>query len=180
MGRANDDTGASGDTAPSSAIPSLNQTSLEDYGLPPYTEAVAGPPVAREDVSSYAIHDPSPQLCQPGSIIPSTVVSSTRGSTRVSLSSTVASDPKLLQSFVKSEARRMPNLIVRLIGTHTEKRPRDRENNETTVRDFDIRISWLICLPRLGGGLDWHKIVTRYIGVEGLSPLPEAITLQMG
>lgn len=141
MGRANDDTGASGDTAPSSAIPFLNQTSMEDYGLPPYTEAVAGPPVAREDVSSYAIHDPSPQLCQPGGIIPSTVVSSTRGSTRVSLSSTVASDPKLLQSFVKSEARRMPNPIVRLIGTHTEKRPRDRGNNETTVRDFDIRIS---------------------------------------
>lgn len=139
MGQANDDTGASGNAAPSSPIPLLNQTSLEDYGLPPYTEAVAGSPVARGDVSSHAIHDP--QLCQSGSITPSTVVNSTRGSSRVSLSSTVASDPKLLQSFVKSEARRMPNPIVRLIGTHTEKRPRDRGNNETTVRDFDIRIS---------------------------------------
>lgn len=141
MGRANDDTEASGDTAPSSTIPLLNQTSLEDYGLPPYTEANAASPVARGDVSSYAMHDPSPQLFQPGGITPSTVVSSARGSTRVTLSSTVASDPKLLQSFVKSEARRMPNPMVRLIGTHTEKRPRERGNNETTVRDFDIRIS---------------------------------------
>lgn len=141
MGRANDDTEASGDSAPSSAIPLLHQTSLEDYGLPPYTEAVAGSPVARGAISAYAIHNPSPQLCQPGGIASSTLVSSTRGSTRISLSSTVASDPKQLQSFVKSEARRMPNPIVRLIGTHTERRPRDRGTSETTVRDFDIRIS---------------------------------------
>lgn len=146
MGRANDDTEASGDSSPSSATPLLYQTSLEDYGPPPYTEAVAGSPVARGAFPSYAIQNASPQLSQPGGITSSTVVNSTRGSTRVSLSSTVASDPKLLESFVKSEARRMPHPIVRLIGTHIEgthieTRSGDRATNESTVTDFDIRIS---------------------------------------
>lgn len=141
MGRPSDDIEASGDSAPFFAIPLLHQTSLEDHGLPPYTEAVAGSLVERGAVSSYAIHNPSPQLFQPSSSTTSTVLSSTRGSTRVSLSTTIASDPKLLQAFVKSEARRMPNPIVRLIGTHIERRPRDRGNNESTVKDFDIRIS---------------------------------------
>lgn len=136
MGRANDDAEATGH----SALPLLNQTSLEDDGLPPYTEAVAGSPVARRAALPYAIHN-STQLAQPGGITSSTVISSSRGSTRVSLSSTVACDPKLLQSFVKSEARRMPNPVVRLIGTHTERRPIDRGTNETTVRDFDFQIS---------------------------------------
>lgn len=140
MGRANDDTEASGHPAPSSTIPQQYQTPLEDNGLPPYTDAVAGSPVARGAAFSNAMHNSS-QLCQPDGTTPSTVISSTRGSTRVSLSSTVASDPKLLQSFVKSETRRMPNPLVRLIGTHTERRPRDRGTNETTARDFDIQIS---------------------------------------
>lgn len=149
MGRANDDTEAVGHVAPSSAIPLLHQTSLEDNGFLPYTDAVAGSPVARAAASSHAIHNSS-QLCQPGGITPSTVISSTRGSTRVSLSSPVAADPKLLQSFVESEARRMPNPLVRLIGTHTERRSGDRGTNETTadrgidsntVRDFDLQIS---------------------------------------
>lgn len=136
MGRANDDTEPTGH----SASPLLHQTSPEDDRLPPYTEAVAGSTVTPRAALTYAIHS-STQLTQPGSITSSTVISSSRGSTRVSLSSTVASDPKLLQSFVKSEARRMPNPVVRLIGTHTERRPRDRGTNETTVRDFDFQIS---------------------------------------
>lgn len=149
MGRANDVTEAVGHAATSPIIPLLHQTSLEDNGLLPYTDAVTGSPVARRAACSHATHNSS-QLCQPGGITPSTVISSTRGSTRVSLSSTVASDPKLLQSFVESEARRMPNPLVRLIGTHTERRPRDRGTNETTadrginsntVKDFDFQIS---------------------------------------
>lgn len=168
MGRANDDTEAVGHAAPSAAIPLLHQTSLEDNGLPPYTDAVAGSPVARGTASSHARHNSS-QLCWPGGITPSTVISSTRGSTRVSLSSTVASDPKLLQFFVESEALRMPNPLVRLIGTHTESRPRYSGTNETTadtkiisntVRDFDIQVSMADLLvpawrrTRLAGNLD--------------------------
>lgn len=141
MGRANDDTEVTDHSAPSSAIPLLHQTSLEDNGFSPYTDAVAGSPVARGTALSYAIHNSSPQLCQPGGIAPSTVISSTIGSTRVSLSSALASDPKLLQSFVKSEARRMPNPLVRLIGTHTERRRRDGGTDESTAKDFDIQIS---------------------------------------
>lgn len=95
-------------------------------------------PLLHEGLPSLTPYTP---LFQHGGLIPSTVISSTRGSTRVSLSSNVSSDPKLLQFFVESEARRMPNPVVRLIGTHTERRPRDRGTNETTVSDFDIQIS---------------------------------------
>lgn len=149
MGRANDDTDTVGPASPSSAIPLQHQTSLEDNGLLPHTDAVAGSPDARAAAFSHTIHNSSHQ-CQPGGIIPSIVISSIRGSTRVSLSSLVASDPKLLQSFVESEAQRMPNPLVRLIGTHTERRPSDRGTDKTTadeginsdtVRDFDIQIS---------------------------------------
>lgn len=181
MGRANDDTEADGHAAPSSAIPLLHQTSLEDNGLLPYTDAVAGSLVARAAASSHAIHDSS-QLCYPSGITPSTVISSTRGSTRVSLSFPVASDPKLLQSFVESEARQMPNPLFRLIGTHTERRSGDRGTNETTadrgidsntVRDFDIQISMADLLVPAWRRTRLAEILTRYIGVGGLSPLPQ-------
>lgn len=107
MGQANNDTKAIGHSA--SLL--LYQTSLKDDRLFPYIEAIAGSTVALRTPLLYTIHN-STQLVQSNSITSSKVISSSRGFKRVSLSSTVASNPKLLQSFVKSKVRRMPNLVI--------------------------------------------------------------------
>ena len=64
-----------------------------------------------------------------------------RGSTTSIFSNSLCSDPKLLRDFVAAQTKLMPNPIVRMIGTHTETRTRDKREETISVTDFDISIS---------------------------------------
>lgn len=121
MGQVNHDTDTVSHVSHFFAISLLHQTFLEDNELLLYPDVIARSPNIRATTSSQTIHNISHQ-CQPDGIIPSIVISSIRGSTRVSLLSPIASDPKLLQSFLESKAYWMPNPLVQLIGTHIERR----------------------------------------------------------
>ena len=146
MGRANDtkrspstvhsDGADYGASSVSSTIPLLTQVPGEDDDPPAYTDTVPAGLVRRNDFAFNEIRCGKTQK-------------DGRGSTRTVLSHSIASNPELLQDFVTSEARLMPNPLVRMMGTHTETRYRDKREESNTVTDFDITVSTadLLALP---------------------------------
>ena len=91
--------------------PLLYQSFLEDDRLSLYIKAVAKSIVVLRAPLPYAIHN-STQLAQLGSITSSITISFSRSSIRVFLLFTIASNPKLLQFFVKFKIRQIPNPVV--------------------------------------------------------------------
>lgn len=136
------ESGAEGSYSGSSGFPS-GQVPTADDGPPPYT-----------DVSTST----STQLLNRHHIEPSNVRAAVlnrdeydilsaktyrdgRGSKTTVISHSLASDPKLLRDFISAQSRLMPNPLVRMIGTHTERQQRHKTKENTTVTDFDISIS---------------------------------------
>lgn len=123
----------------SSTIPLRNQVPVEDDEPPPYIDSVAVTHTRPEgsDIqqrfhrSALETHDISYKKTHRDA----------KGSTTTVLSRVISSDPDLLQKFVGMEARLMPNPTVRMIGTHTETRYRDKREESITVTDFDITVS---------------------------------------
>lgn len=123
----------------SSSNPLHNHVPLEDDEPPAYTDRVPATAIhpgaselqRRFQHSNMENHDISYRKTQNDS----------KGSTATVLSRVISSDPVLLQDFVASEARLMPNPTVRMVGTHTETRYRDKREESTTVTDFDITAS---------------------------------------
>lgn len=146
MGRANDTKRSSstvysdgadhGASSFSSTIPLLNQVPVEDDDPPAYTDVIPEGHVRRNDLETNEIRCGKTQK-------------NGRGSTRTVLSRSITSNPELLQDFVAAEARLMPNPLVRMMGTHTETRFRDKREETNTVTDFDITLSAadLLALP---------------------------------
>lgn len=123
----------------SSTIPLRNQVPLEDDEPPPYIDSVAVTHTRPEasDIqrrfhrSALDTHDISYKKTHRDA----------KGSSTTVLSRVISSDPDLLQDFVGMEARLMPNPMVRMIGTHTETRYRDKREESITITDFDITVS---------------------------------------
>lgn len=139
MGRANDtkrsppilysDSANHGSSSFSPSIPLLNQVAFADNDDPPaYSDTIPDGHVRRNDLNHHEISSVKIQK-------------NAKGSTWIVFSHSITSNPELLQDFVASEARVMPNPLVRMIGTHTETRMRDRREETNTVTDFDITMS---------------------------------------
>lgn len=133
----------------SSSIPLRGQVPLEDEEPPPYTDVSP----ARAERQVDAIHTQRPSPPNPLSeynpsneysnfnILSCKIDKSDKGSTKSIISSDLASDPKALATFVANEKRAMPNPLIRMLGTHTETRRRDKRDETVTVTDFDISVS---------------------------------------
>ncbi|KAL8804630.1 MAG: hypothetical protein Q9182_002438 [Xanthomendoza sp. 2 TL-2023] len=63
-----------------------------------------------------------------------------KGSTTTYISKTLSSDPAACQAFIETEAQVAARPAVRLTGTHTETRRRDKKDETTRVTDFDIAV----------------------------------------
>ena len=63
-----------------------------------------------------------------------------KGSTDTYISKTLSSDPVICQAFIERQAQVHIQPAVRLIGTHTETRRRDKKDETTRVTDFDITV----------------------------------------
>ncbi|KAL8995608.1 MAG: hypothetical protein Q9169_004682 [Polycauliona sp. 2 TL-2023] len=61
-----------------------------------------------------------------------------KGSTDTYISNALSSDPALCQAFIETRAQRQILPVVRIVGTHTETRRRDKKDETTRVTDFDI------------------------------------------
>lgn len=153
MGRSNNDSKTSpllaysdenhgGSSFFSSTIPLQNQVPLEDEEPPAYSDSTTGVAATLKhpegsDIQRRFHHstlDAHDITCR-------NTHRDTKGSTTTVLSCVLSSDPDLLQDFVAIEARVMPNPTVRMMGTHTETRYRDKREESTTVTDFDITVS---------------------------------------
>lgn len=123
----------------SSTIPLWNQVPLSNDEPPAYTDSVTATQTHHEDDGGQRrfqhrildTHDVTYRETQ----------RDVKGSTKFVLSRVFSSDPDLLQDFVAMEARLMPNPTVRMTGTHTETRYRDKREESITVTDFDILVS---------------------------------------
>lgn len=127
----------------SSSIPLSGQVPLEDEEPPPYTD---GPPRRAEpQVETANVQRPyppnPPNEYRDYDIVSCKINKSDKGSTKTIISPLLTSDPKALAAFVKAEKRVMPNPIIRMKGTHTETRRRDKRDETVTVTDFDISVS---------------------------------------
>lgn len=152
MGRTNDDSKATtplivysdveshgGSSSFSSTIPLRNQVPMEDDEPPTYSDSVAVThPQPEGSGIQWPLHRSS---LDTHDITSRKTHRDAKGSTTTVLSRTISSDPNLLQDFVAMEARLMPNPTVRMIGTHSETRFRDKREETTTVTDFDISVS---------------------------------------
>ncbi|KAL8813860.1 MAG: hypothetical protein Q9223_006877 [Gallowayella weberi] len=63
-----------------------------------------------------------------------------KGSTTTYISETLSSDPAACRAFIEGEAQVRVRPAVRLTGTHTETRRRDKKDETTRVTDFDITV----------------------------------------
>ncbi|KAI4279988.1 MAG: hypothetical protein L6R38_004814 [Xanthoria sp. 2 TBL-2021] len=63
-----------------------------------------------------------------------------KGSTTTYISKTLSSDPAVCQAFIETKAQVPIQPAVRLVGTHTETRRRDKKDETTHVTDFDIAV----------------------------------------
>lgn len=63
-----------------------------------------------------------------------------KGSTDIYISKTLSSDPTICQAFIECQAQVHIQPAVRLIGTHTETKRRDKKDETTRVTDFDITV----------------------------------------
>ncbi len=63
-----------------------------------------------------------------------------KGSTDIYISKTLSSDPAICQAFIERQAQVHIQPAVRLVGTHTETRRRDKKDETTRVTDFDIAV----------------------------------------
>lgn len=134
-----DDEENGGSSSFSSSIPLQNQVPLENDEPPAYTDNFAATLLLSEgsDIqrrfhhSNLDTHDITYRKSHQDA----------KGSTTTVLSRAISSDPDLLQDFMAMEARLMPNPTVRMMGTHTETRYRDKREESTTVTDFDITVS---------------------------------------
>ncbi|KAL8671510.1 MAG: hypothetical protein Q9168_003979 [Polycauliona sp. 1 TL-2023] len=63
-----------------------------------------------------------------------------KGSTDTYISKTLSSDPAICQAFIESRAQLEILPAVRLVGTHTETKRRDKKDETTHVTDFDITV----------------------------------------
>ncbi|KAL8682112.1 MAG: hypothetical protein Q9186_001817 [Xanthomendoza sp. 1 TL-2023] len=63
-----------------------------------------------------------------------------KGSTTTYISETLTSDPVICQAFIEVKAQVTVRPTVRLIGTHTETRRRDKKDETTSITDFDINV----------------------------------------
>ncbi|KAL8786788.1 MAG: hypothetical protein Q9213_002609 [Squamulea squamosa] len=63
-----------------------------------------------------------------------------KGSTTTYISETLSSDPAACQAFIETSAQESIQPVVRLIGTHSETRRRDKKDETTHVTDFDISV----------------------------------------
>lgn len=122
----------------SSTIPLWNQAPLANDEPPAYTDSVTATQTHPEDDvqrrfqhSILDTHDVTYRETQRDA----------KGSIKYVLSRVFSSDPDLLQDFVAMEARLMPNPTVRMIGTHTETRYRDKREESILITDFDITVS---------------------------------------
>ncbi len=63
-----------------------------------------------------------------------------KGSTTTYISKTLSSDPAVCQAFIETKAQVSIQPTVRLVGTHTETRRRDKKDETTQITDFDIAV----------------------------------------
>ncbi|KAI4225186.1 MAG: hypothetical protein L6R36_004090 [Xanthoria steineri] len=63
-----------------------------------------------------------------------------KGSTTTYISKTLSSDPAVCQAFIETKAQVSIQPTVRLVGTHTETRRRDKKDETTKITDFDIAV----------------------------------------
>ncbi|KAL8658599.1 MAG: hypothetical protein Q9226_000889 [Calogaya cf. arnoldii] len=63
-----------------------------------------------------------------------------KGSTNTYISKTLSSDPTICQAFIETQAQIQIQPAVRLVGTHTETRRRDKKDETTHVTDFDFTV----------------------------------------
>ncbi|KAL8913951.1 MAG: hypothetical protein Q9171_001336 [Xanthocarpia ochracea] len=75
-----------------------------------------------------------------------------KGSTTTYISETLSSDPAVCQAFIETRIHVPIRPFVRLVGTHTETRRRDKKDETTRVTDFDVSVSLEALLVR-----DWTK-----------------------
>ncbi|KAL8861551.1 MAG: hypothetical protein Q9178_002075 [Gyalolechia marmorata] len=63
-----------------------------------------------------------------------------KGSTTTYISETLSSDPAVCQAFIETAIQVPIQPFVRLVGTHTETRRRDKKDETTRVTDFDVSV----------------------------------------
>ncbi|KAI4228755.1 MAG: hypothetical protein LQ349_006503 [Xanthoria aureola] len=63
-----------------------------------------------------------------------------KGSTTTYISKTLSSDPAVCQAFIETKAQVHIQPTVRLVGTHTETRRRDKKDETTQITDFDLAV----------------------------------------
>lgn len=63
-----------------------------------------------------------------------------KGSTTTYISEMLSSDPAVCQAFIEVKAQVAVRPVVRLVGSHTETRRRDKKDETTRVTDFDISV----------------------------------------
>ena len=75
-----------------------------------------------------------------------------KGSTTTYISETLSSDPAVCQAFIETRIHVPIQPFVRLVGTHTETRRRDKKDETTRVTDFDVSVSLEALLAK-----DWTR-----------------------
>ena len=118
---------------------------FEDEGPPAYSdlpETGQGNNDAVDLPQFHPCHPNDPELSSVyDHVSRSRVVKGYKGSTTTLLSQTLTSDPKELQRLLRSETSYRPDPLVRMVGTHTETRYREKKEEKVQVTDFDITLS---------------------------------------
>ena len=133
-----------------SSIPLLNQVPMEDDEPPAYSDVPSTSEPQFTPFSERRNDPPIPSRADDNYVISSQkTVEDRQGSKSIIFSNSLATNPKLLSAFIAHEARRKPNPIIRMEGTHTERRRRDKPDDTLRVIDFDITVSAsdLLALP---------------------------------
>lgn len=127
----------------SSAVPLQDQIFADDETPPAYTDDPDVPRGPRAPRKVYPDEEvPLIELSESGGVwFESKVVNDSKGSVITYFSKAASSDPNRCQFLIEHEVRRPPRPMVRIVGTHLEKRQRDKKEEKERVTDFDISAS---------------------------------------
>ncbi|KAL9602783.1 MAG: hypothetical protein Q9219_001626 [cf. Caloplaca sp. 3 TL-2023] len=121
----------------SSAVPLQNHAFADEDIPPAYTdnpETVESQPFIEGTESSSLDRLPGGE-----SINSAQVHEDSKGSVSTYISKVLSSNPKTCQRFIERDALRVPQPMVRMLGTHMETRQRDKKEEKHRVTDFDIK-----------------------------------------
>lgn len=126
------------DTASTSSVATLEEHMfIDEEALPAYTDNPNSVDAFRRISSNEAPMSIEAQGGGTFALVPK-IHEDSRGSIATYISDPLCSDPKKCEWLAQTEAAKPPEPMIRLVGSHTETRQRDKKEEKERVVDFDI------------------------------------------